>query len=154
LYDFGGGSATGKKIKAVQVGGPLGAFISEENFDIELDYEAYSKLNAVVGHGGIVVFDEDVNMAEMARYSFEFCAIESCGKCTPCRIGSTRGMEVIDKIVAKDEQPKNVALLENLCDTMVNGSLCAMGGMTPFPVMSALKYFPNDFGVESKPLKT
>ena len=154
LYDFGGGSATGKKIKAVQVGGPLGAFISEENFDIELDYEAYSKLNAVVGHGGIVVFDEDVNMAEMARYSFEFCAIESCGKCTPCRIGSTRGMEVIDKIVAKDEQPKNVALLENLCDTMVNGSLCAMGGMTPFPVMSALKYFPSDFGVESKPLKT
>ena len=87
LYDFGGGSATGKKIKAVQVGGPLGAFISEENFDIELDYEAYSKLNAVVGHGGIVAFDEDVNMAEMARYSFEFCAIESCGKCTPCRIG-------------------------------------------------------------------
>src|SRR5210317_2020523 len=154
LYDFGGGSATGKKIKAVQVGGPLGAFISEENFDIELDYEAYSKLNAVVGHGGVVVFDEDVNMAEMARYSFEFCAIESCGKCNPCRIGSTRGMEVIDKIVAKDEQPKNVALLENLCDTMVNGSLCAMGGMTPFPVMSALKYFPNDFGVESKPLKT
>ncbi len=154
LYDFGGGSATGKKIKAVQVGGPLGAFISEENFDIELDYEAYSKLNAVVGHGGIVAFDEDVNMAEMARYSFEFCAIESCGKCTPCRIGSTRGMEVIDKIVAKDEQPKNVALLENLCDTMVNGSLCAMGGMTPFPVMSALKYFPNDFGVESKPSET
>jgi formate dehydrogenase iron-sulfur subunit len=95
-----------------------------------------------------------VNMAEMARYSFEFCAIESCGKCTPCRIGSTRGMEVIDKIVAKDEQPKNVALLENLCDTMVNGSLCAMGGMTPFPVMSALKYFPNDFGVESKPSET
>lgn len=154
LYDFGGGSASGKKIKAVQVGGPLGAFISEENFDIELDYETYSKLNAVVGHGGIVAFDEDTNMAEMARYSFEFCAIESCGKCTPCRIGSTRGMEVIDKIVAKEEQPKNVELLENLCDTMVNGSLCAMGGMTPFPVMSALKYFPNDFGVESKSTDT
>ena len=154
LYDFGGGSASGKKIKAVQVGGPLGAFISEENFDIELDYETYSKLNAVVGHGGIVAFDEDTNMAEMARYSFEFCTIESCGKCTPCRIGSTRGMEVIDKIVVKEEQPKNVELLENLCDTMVNGSLCAMGGMTPFPVMSALKYFPNDFGVESKSTDT
>ena len=149
LYDFGGGSASGKKIKAVQVGGPLGAFIAEEHFDIELDYEAYSKLNAVVGHGGIVAFDETVNMAEMARYSFEFCAIESCGKCTPCRIGSTRGMEVIDKITANDEQAKNVQLLENLCDTMVNGSLCAMGGMTPFPVMSALKYFPKDFGVDT-----
>ena len=149
LYDFGGGSASGKKIKAVQVGGPLGAFIAEEHFDIELDYEAYSKLNAVVGHGGIVAFDETVNMAEMARYSFEFCAIESCGKCTPCRIGSTRGMEVIDKITANDEQAKNVQLLENLCDTMVNGSLCAMGGMTPYPVMSALKYFPKDFGVDT-----
>ena len=149
LYDYGGGSASGKKIKAVQVGGPLGAFIAEEHFDIELDYEAYSKLNAVVGHGGIVAFDETVNMAEMARYSFEFCAIESCGKCTPCRIGSTRGMEVIDKITAKDEQAKNVQLLENLCDTMVNGSLCAMGGITPFPVMSALKYFPKDFGVDT-----
>jgi formate dehydrogenase iron-sulfur subunit len=154
LYDFGGGSASGKKIKAVQVGGPLGAFISEENFDVELDYEAFSKLNAVVGHGGIVAFDETINMAEMARYSFEFCAIESCGKCTPCRIGSTRGMEVIDKITENNDQQKNIKLLENLCDTMVNGSLCAMGGMTPFPVMSALKYFPKDFGVETKPSET
>ena len=150
LFDFGGGSASGKKIKAVQVGGPLGAFISEENFDVELDYEAYSKLNAVVGHGGIVAFDEDINMAEMARYSFEFCAIESCGKCTPCRIGSTRGMEVIDKITSKNEPEKNIALLKNLCGTMVDGSLCAMGGMTPFPVMSALKYFPKDFGVDAE----
>lgn len=150
LYDFGGGSASGKKIKAAQVGGPLGAFVPESQFDVPLDYERYAELNAVVGHGGIVAFDEDTNMADMARYSFEFCTIESCGKCTPCRIGSTRGVEVIDKIKAKTDVEKNTILLKSLCDTMVNGSLCAMGGMTPFPVMSALKYFPADFGVETE----
>ena len=150
LYDFGGGSASGKRIKAAQVGGPLGAFIPESQFDVPLDYEKYAELNAVVGHGGVVAFDEDINMADMARYSFEFCAIESCGKCTPCRIGSTRGVEVIDKIKAKKDVEKNTILLKSLCDTMVNGSLCAMGGMTPFPVISALKYFPNDFGVETE----
>jgi len=148
LYDFGGGSATGRPIKAVQVGGPLGAFLPEEQFDTPLDYEKFTEIKAVVGHGGIVAFDDTVDMSKMARYSFEFCAIESCGKCTPCRIGSTRGMEVIDKIKEGADQEKNVALLRDLGDTMVNGSLCAMGGMTPFPVISALNYFPEDFGLE------
>jgi len=148
LYDFGGGSATGRPIKAVQVGGPLGAFLPEEQFDTPLDYEKFTEIKAVVGHGGIVAFDDTVDMSKMARYSFEFCAIESCGKCTPCRIGSTRGMEVIDKIKEGTDQEKNVSLLRDLGDTMVNGSLCAMGGMTPFPVISALNYFPEDFGLE------
>jgi formate dehydrogenase iron-sulfur subunit len=148
LYDFGGGSATGRPIKAVQVGGPLGAFLPEHQFDTPLDYEKFSEIKAVVGHGGIVAFDDTVDMSKMARYSFEFCAIESCGKCTPCRIGATRGMEVIDKIKDGVEQEKNVSLLRDLSDTMVNGSLCAMGGMTPFPVISALNYFPKDFGLE------
>ena len=150
LYDFGGGSATGKPIKAVQVGGPLGAFLPEAQFDTPLAYEKFSEINAVVGHGGIVAFDTTADMSKLARYSFEFCAIESCGKCTPCRIGSTRGMEVIDKIKSGKEQEKNIKLLRNLGDTMVDGSLCAMGGMTPFPVISALNFFPEDFGVEKK----
>lgn len=150
LYDFGGGSATGKSIKAVQVGGPLGAFLPEAQFDTPLDYEKFSEINAVVGHGGIVAFDTTADMSKLARYSFEFCAIESCGKCTPCRIGSTRGMEVIDKIKSGKDQEKNIKLLRNLGDTMVDGSLCAMGGMTPFPVISALNFFPEDFGVEKK----
>lgn len=150
LYDFGGGSATGKSIKAVQVGGPLGAFLPEAQFDTPLDYEKFSEINAVVGHGGIVAFDTTADMSKLARYSFEFCAIESCGKCTPCRIGSTRGMEVIDKIKLGKDQEKNIKLLRNLGDTMVDGSLCAMGGMTPFPVISALNFFPEDFGVEKK----
>ena len=150
LYDFGGGSATGKPIKAVQVGGPLGAFLPEEQFDTPFDYEKFSEIKAVVGHGGIVAFDDSIDMSKMARYSFEFCAIESCGKCTPCRIGSTRGMEVIDKIKKGIDQEKNVMLLRDLGDTMVNGSLCAMGGMTPFPVISALNYFPEDFKLDKK----
>jgi len=148
LYDFGGGSATGKNIKAVQVGGPLGAFLPEHQFDIPLDYEKFSEINAVVGHGGIVAFDDSIDMSKLARYSFEFCAIESCGKCTPCRIGSTRGMEVIDKIKDGVDQEKNVEVLRDLGETMVHGSLCAMGGMTPFPVISALNFFPKDFGLE------
>ena len=150
LYDFGGGSFTGKPIKAVQVGGPLGAFLPEAQFDTPLDYEKFSEINAVVGHGGIVAFDDATDMAKMARYSFEFCAIESCGKCTPCRIGSTRGMEVIDRIKEGVDQDKNEQLLRDLGETMVNGSLCAMGGMTPFPVISALNFFPKDFGLEKK----
>ena len=150
LYDFGGGSFTGNPIKAVQVGGPLGAFLPEGQFDTPLDYEKFSEINAVVGHGGIVAFDDTTDMAKMARYSFEFCAIESCGKCTPCRIGSTRGMEVIDKIKGGIDQDKNEKLLRDLGETMVNGSLCAMGGMTPFPVISALNFFPKDFGLEKK----
>ena len=150
LYDFGGGSATGKPIKAVQVGGPLGAFLPEAQFDTPLAYEKFSEINAVVGHGGIVAFDTTADMSKLARYSFEFCALESCGKCTPCRIGSTRGMEVIDKIKSGKDQEKNIKLLRDLGDTMVDGSLCAMGGMTPFPVISALNFFAEDFGVEKK----
>jgi formate dehydrogenase iron-sulfur subunit len=153
LYDYGGGSASGRPIRAVQVGGPLGAYIPESGFDVPLDYEEYSRMGAMIGHGGVVAFDDSVDMAEMARYAMEFCAIESCGKCTPCRIGSRRGMEVIDRIVAGQERAKNVALLETLCDTMIKGSLCAMGGMAPYPVLSALRHFPEDFGIARGPMR-
>jgi len=145
LYDFGGGSASGRPIRAVQVGGPLGAYMPESQFDTAIDYEAFSAVGALLGHGGIVVFDDTVDMAHMARYAMEFCAHESCGKCTPCRIGSTRGVEVIDRIMQGVDRDMNLALLEELCDTMVQGSLCGLGGMAPFPVQSALKYFPEDF---------
>ena len=148
LYDFGGGSATGRPIKAVQVGGPLGAFVPESQFDTPLDYEAFAANWTVLGHGGVVAFDDTMNMAEMARYAMEFCAIESCGKCTPCRIGSTRGMEVMDDIINNVDREKNVVLLRSLCDTLLNGSLCALGGMTPYPVLSALNHFPEDFGID------
>jgi len=148
LYDFGGGSATGRPIKAVQVGGPLGAFVPESQFDTPLDYEAFAENWTVLGHGGVVAFDDTANMAEMARYAMEFCAIESCGKCTPCRIGSTRGMEVMDDIINNVDREKNVVLLRSLCDTLLNGSLCALGGMTPYPVLSALNHFPEDFGID------
>jgi formate dehydrogenase iron-sulfur subunit len=147
LYTYGGGSATGRPIRAVQVGGPLGAYVHEGQFDTPLDYEAFAAVSAVLGHGGIVVHDDTVNMAEMARYAMEFCVEESCGKCTPCRIGSTRGVEVIDRIVANTDKAKNTELLRDLCNTMTFGSLCAMGGMTPFPVLSALNHFPEDFGL-------
>jgi formate dehydrogenase iron-sulfur subunit len=150
LYDFGGGSATGKPIRAVQVGGPLGAYLPESQFDTPLDYEEFTKIWAVLGHGGIVAFDDSVDMAKMARYAFEFCAIESCGKCTPCRIGSTRGVEVIDKIAAGKDHAKNIQLMRDLSDTMLNGSLCALGGMTPYPVLSALNHFPEDFEPKNK----
>jgi formate dehydrogenase iron-sulfur subunit len=146
LYDYGGGSASGRPIKAVQVGGPLGAYMPESQWDTPLDYEAFAALWAVLGHGGIVVHDDSADMARLARYAMEFCAVESCGKCTPCRIGSTRGVEVIDKIREGSDRPKQVILLRSLCDTMLNGSLCAMGGMTPYPVLSALNHFPQDFG--------
>ncbi len=145
LYDYGGGSLTGRPIRAVQIGGPLGAYLPESQFDTPLDYEAFVAINAMVGHGGIVAFDDTVDMAKMARWAMEFCAIESCGKCTPCRIGSTRGVEVIDRIVANTRRPENVELLRDLCDTMLSGSLCALGGMTPYPVLSALNHFPEDF---------
>ncbi|MDZ4142688.1 MAG: NADH-quinone oxidoreductase subunit NuoF [Methylotenera sp.] len=150
LYDFGGGSASGKPIRAVQVGGPLGAFLPESQFDTPLDYEAFTNIWAVLGHGGIVAFDDTVDMAKMARYAFEFCAIESCGKCTPCRIGSTRGAEVIDKIIAGTDTVKNIKLVRDLSDTMLNGSLCALGGMTPYPVLSAINHFPEDFEVKQQ----
>ncbi|MFU8789627.1 MAG: formate dehydrogenase beta subunit [Methylobacter sp.] len=149
LYDFGGGSASGRPIKAVQVGGPLGAYLPEAQFDTPLDYEAFAANWTVLGHGGIVVFDDTVNMAEMARYSMEFCKIESCGKCTPCRIGSTRGVEVMDEIINGQSLNKNIPLLRDLCDTLLNGSLCALGGMTPYPVLSALNHFPEDFGLDA-----
>jgi len=149
LYDFGGGTATGRPVKAVQFGGPLGAYMPESQFDLPVDYEAFAAVGATVGHGGLVVHDDTVDLSKMARYAMEFCAIESCGKCTPCRIGSTRGVEVIDRIRADHNRVQQVALLRDLCNTMVNGSLCAMGGMTPFPVLSALNHFPQDFGVSA-----
>ncbi len=148
LYDFGGGSASGRPIKAVQVGGPLGAFVPESQFDTPLDYEAFAANWTVLGHGGVVAFDDTANMADMARYAMEFCAIESCGKCTPCRIGSTRGYEVMDDIINNVDREKNIILLRSLCDTLLNGSLCALGGMTPYPVLSALNHFPEDFGID------
>jgi len=152
LYDYGGGSASGRPIRAVQVGGPLGAYLPESQFDTPLDYEKFSEIWAVLGHGGIVAFDDTVDMAKMARYAFEFCAIESCGKCTPCRIGSTRGVEVMDKIIAGTQPEKNAKLVRDLSDTMLNGSLCALGGMTPYPVLSAINHFPEDFGLEQREL--
>jgi formate dehydrogenase iron-sulfur subunit len=147
LYDFGGGSASGRPIKAVQVGGPLGAYVPESQWDVPLDYEAYTAIGAVVGHGGIVVHDDTADLSKLARYAMEFCAIESCGKCTPCRIGSTRGVEVIDRITSDQNRAQQVVLLRDLCDTMLHGSLCAMGGMTPYPVLSALNHYPEDFGL-------
>ncbi|CAA2138199.1 NADH-quinone oxidoreductase subunit NuoF [Hyphomicrobium sp. ghe19] len=145
IEDWGGGTATGRPVRAVQVGGPLGAYIPESKFDVPMDYEEFAKVDAMVGHGGLVVFDDTVDMAKQARFAMEFCTIESCGKCTPCRIGSTRGVEVIDKIIDDIDRTKNLALLEDLCVTMADGSLCAMGGLTPFPVMSAVRGFPEDF---------
>ena len=147
LYDFGGGSASGRPIKAVQVGGPLGSYLPESQWDIAMDYEEYSAVWAVLGHGGIVVHDETADLARLARYAMDFCAIESCGKCTPCRIGSVRGVEVMDRIIEGKERTRQIGLLRELCDTMLNGSMCAMGGMTPYPVLSALNHFPEDFGV-------
>ncbi|MDX1508394.1 MAG: NADH-ubiquinone oxidoreductase-F iron-sulfur binding region domain-containing protein, partial [Woeseiaceae bacterium] len=133
IDDFGGGTASGRPVKAVQVGGPLGAYIPAEHLDTPLDYEAFIEIGGMIGHGGIVVFDDLTNMAQQARFAMEFCAIESCGKCTPCRIGSTRGVEVIDRMIAGENRDENYDLLVELCDTMEDASLCAMGGMTPYP---------------------
>jgi formate dehydrogenase iron-sulfur subunit len=148
LYDYGGGTLSGRPIRAVQVGGPLGPYLPQSKFDTPLDYEAFAAAGGTIGHGGIVVFDDSVDMARQARYAMEFCAIESCGKCTPCRIGSTRGVEVIDRIVAAEKRDANLTLLRDLCDVMISGSLCAMGGMTPNPVLSALDHFAEDFTKE------
>lgn len=147
LYDYGGGSRSGRPIRAVQVGGPLGAYLPESRFDTPLEYESFAAIGAMVGHGGIVAFDDTVDMAAQARYAMEFCAAESCGKCTPCRIGATRGVEVMDRIIIGQERSQNVQLLRSLCDTMLSASLCAHGGMTPYPVLSALDHFPGDFGL-------
>lgn len=151
IDDWGGGTATGRPVRAVQVGGPLGAYLTEAQLDVPMDYEEFVKADLMVGHGGLVVFDDTVDMAKQARFAMEFCAIESCGKCTPCRIGAQRGVEVIDKIIADDNRAKNLELLKDLCVTMTDGSLCAMGGLTPMPVMSAIKGFPEDF--QKKPSK-
>jgi len=150
IEDYGGGTASGRPVKAVQAGGPLGAYLTERDFDLPLDYEAYAARGALLGHGGFVVFDDRADMPKLARYAMAFCAAESCGKCTPCRIGSTRGVEVIDRIVgarAAEDRTRNVVLLRELCDTMTHGSLCALGGLTPLPVLSALDKFPAEFGV-------
>jgi len=143
--DVGGGTFTGRPVRAVQVGGPLGAYFPRALFDTPFDYEAFAARDGLIGHGGIVVFDDTVDMAKQARFAMEFCGIESCGKCTPCRIGSTRGAETIDKIRRGEQVAANIALVEDLCGTMKLGSLCALGGFTPYPVMSALKHFREDF---------
>ena len=146
---YGGGTNSGKPVKTVQIGGPLGAYLGTESWDVAMAYESLAQAGGMLGHGGIVVFDDTANMAKQARFAMEFCAEESCGKCTPCRIGSTRGVEVIDRIVAGEDQEKNLELLEDLCEVMTDGSLCAMGGLTPMPVRSALKLFPADFGIKT-----
>lgn len=171
VYDIGGGTASGRPVKAVQVGGPLGAYVPPSQFDLPFDYEAYAAADALIGHGGIVVFDDTADMARMARFAMKFCAAESCGKCTPCRIGSTRGVELIDRILSPEPVPadavevlpqmhnarktprsraEDLALLEDLCETMKFGSLCALGGFTPYPVMSALRHWPEDFGISKE----
>jgi formate dehydrogenase iron-sulfur subunit len=151
--EIGGGTRSGRPVRAVQVGGPLGAYFPRELFDTPFDYEAFAARDGLIGHGGIVVFDDTVDMAKQARFAMEFCAIESCGKCTPCRIGSARGVELVDKITAGEDVPENLMVLEDLCNTMKFGSLCALGGFTPYPVMSALNHFPEDFGAKRKRLE-
>ncbi|MBN9487238.1 MAG: NADH-quinone oxidoreductase subunit NuoF [Alphaproteobacteria bacterium] len=143
--EIGGGSKSGRPIRAVQAGGPLGAYFPRALFDTPYDYEAYANRDGLIGHGGLVVFDDTVDMAHQARFALEFCAIESCGKCTPCRLGSTRGMETMDRIIRGERREANLALIEDLCQTLKFGSLCALGGFTPYPVMSAIKHFPEDF---------
>lgn len=149
--EYGGGTRSGRPVRAVQVGGPLGAYLPRADFDLPMDYEAFAEASAMVGHGGIVVFDDTVDMAAQARFAMEFCAAESCGKCTPCRVGSVRGVEVIDRITAGEDRDENLALLGDLCDVMAEGSLCAMGGLTPMPVRSALTHFPDDFVSSADP---
>ncbi|MEY2968785.1 MAG: hypothetical protein RIQ64_1412, partial [Actinomycetota bacterium] len=145
VNDLGGGTASGRPVRAVQVGGPLGAYLPTSKFDVPMGYEEYAAADALIGHGGVVVFDDTVDMAEQARFAMEFCAAESCGKCTPCRIGSTRGVELIDKIRKGDNREANIEVLVDLCEVMADGSLCAMGGLTPMPVRSALTLFTEDF---------
>jgi formate dehydrogenase iron-sulfur subunit len=141
VEDFGGGTASGRPVHAIQVGGPLGAYLPESQWDTSLDYESFAEIEAMLGHGGIVVFDDGVDMLGQARFAMEFCAIESCGKCTPCRIGSVRGVEIIDELRNGSQDSANLELLEDLCETMGTGSLCAMGGLTPMPVRSVIKHF-------------
>ncbi len=146
VHDVGGGTDTGRPVRCVQVGGPLGAYIPPDQFHLPFDYEAFTAADALIGHGGITVFDDTVDMAQMARFAMEFCAVESCGKCTPCRLGSTRGLETLDRIIAGENVEANLALIADLSETMKFGSLCALGGFTPYPVMSAITHFGEDFG--------
>jgi formate dehydrogenase iron-sulfur subunit len=146
VNEIGGGAASGRPVRAVQCGGPLGAYFPPSLFDTPYDYEAFAARDGLIGHGGIVVFDDSVDMGAQARFAMEFCAVESCGKCTPCRIGAVRGQEVIDRILAGQDRAANIAVLEDLCQIMKLGSLCALGGFTPYPVLSALRHFPEDFG--------
>ncbi|HJS84296.1 MAG TPA: NADH-ubiquinone oxidoreductase-F iron-sulfur binding region domain-containing protein, partial [Acetobacteraceae bacterium] len=145
--EIGGGTATGRPVRAVQVGGPLGAYFPRALFDTPFDYEAFAARDGLIGHGGLVVFDDTVDMARQARFAMEFCAAESCGKCTPCRIGSVRGMEVLDRVIAGEDVEANLDLVRELCETMKFGSLCALGGFIPFPVISAITHFPEDFAL-------
>ena len=150
--DIGGGTHSGRAVKAVQVGGPLGAYFPRSHFDTPFDYEAFAARDGLIGHAGVVVFDDTANMAKQARFAFHFCAAESCGKCTPCRIGAVRGRETMDKIIAGQNTDANLAVVEDLCNTMKFGSLCALGGFTPYPVSSALNHFPEDFGRPARKL--
>jgi formate dehydrogenase iron-sulfur subunit len=150
VEDIGGGTLSGRPVRAVQVGGPLGAYFPPQLFDTPFDYEAFAARDGLIGHGGVVVFDDTVDMRKQARFALEFCSIESCGKCTPCRIGSIRGVETIDKLSAGHEPARQIELLRDLCETMKFGSLCALGGFTPYPVMSALNHFPEDFAIEAR----
>ena len=143
VHDVAGGTASGHPVKAVQVGGPLGAYLHPDQFDTPFGYEEFDKAGGLIGHAGVVIFDDSADMLKMARFAMEFCAVESCGKCTPCRIGAVRGVETIDRIAEGDASA--IPLLTDLCETMKDGSLCALGGFTPFPVMSALERFPDDF---------
>ncbi len=145
IEEYGGGTASGRPVRAVQVGGPLGSYWPQRLFDTPLDYETFAEKSGMIGHGGVVVFDDTVDMAKQARFALEFCAIESCGKCTPCRIGSTRGAETMDKIMRGESVAGNIALVRDLCEVLRDGSLCALGGLTPMPVLSALDHFPEDF---------
>ena len=147
VEEIGGGTLPGRPVRAVQVGGPLGAYFPRALFDTPFDYEAFAAKDGLIGHGGVVVFDDTVDMKRQARFAMEFCAIESCGKCTPCRIGATRGVETIDKIIAGQDVARNISIVEDLCQTMKFGSLCALGGFTPYPVLSAIRHFPEDFDV-------
>jgi formate dehydrogenase iron-sulfur subunit len=147
VHDIGGGTASGRPVRAVQVGGPLGAYFPPALFDTVFDYEAFAARDGLIGHAGITVFDDSVDMARQARFAFEFCAAESCGKCTPCRIGAVRGRETMERVMAGEEPDANLALVEELCETMKFGSLCALGGFTPYPVLSAIRHFPEDFVV-------
>lgn len=150
VEEFGGGTLSGRPVRAVQIGGPLGAYLPADRLEVPMGYETLAEAGGMIGHGGVVVFDESVDMAEQARFAMEFCAEESCGKCTPCRIGSIRGVEVIDRIRSGVDPEDNTVLLRDLCEVMTDGSLCAMGGLTPMPVLSALDNFPEDFAPKAR----